>query len=1565
MSFLLSVPIIWYTKQFELNPTMSSDSTNFTLAGKRGEFEANHTPEELAEFDERTDGFNWDVVADGMQQDLAVCMDHFMQGAVAAVRERSRADNEDPAGEVRGGKEEEVTTNGDVHELRGLFPPQDPQVMEQPGVQQVNTMQFPPMTGDQASMVGMLMQLLQQQHASGQSSGTKQVLELLPKYVEGGKTDVFTFTDLVREQVGRLPGQDFEKVACIILKLGDDERQQVLDARANTGSVQDLLEFMEATFDVYDVEALKNELHAVRWTEGSFFDTYKKLAALHSKAKRRRTPFLRPLEIMTHELLSTKQRRELARAVSDMESLTAKQLARAAENLFDPKPRLSGPKENRAESKVRSSAKQSSSAPAKKESGCHICGKEGHWKRECPQRTKEVAAVGDNVWIKRIHVNNAPIRAVIDTGAGVSVMTLSLAERLLRPDQLLPFNGRLKGIGGLASCEIHQITRPISVVIEGQARDIQFWVVNDQNGWEGKDLYIGFEAIRGRSLEEIARWAKEEVTRPTPKEWKAVAELPSGKLREAKLPAEETPRLGVKENPTPYQAPGVRIQPRYREALKTTLGEMVEDGIIERTHDDTWAARPVIVPKEDGRIRLTVDFRWLNAQCHDQVYLPRTIKEIVQTLARSRWFTRLDLKSGYHQIPLHPGDREYTGFRTPFGLYRYLRLPQGVKNAPPIFQKIMETVLAGLPEERVAVYLDDVIVGGDSIEELESLEGQVIERLANLNLQLNVAKSERNVGETNLLGWRVSFNAVKPPEERIESIEEWPTPGSRGELQRFLGAIGFFRHCVAGMAILASPLYRKLSKEGTPFPLDEEERAAVDHLKAAVRDSGVQAEGDHEFEYHLATDASAIGLGAVLLHIHPTSKETRTLGFWSHHLQPAERNYSATKLELMGIIRALEHFEDFTTGRQVIVHTDHKPLLGLIWGKDPAPVIWRWLERLFRFDFRLVHIQGKDNVIADYLSRIPLTGEVATVEGANWAVEQAKDPKIEALRRFLLLGEVPSSRPEKLIVKSKPKGLEMANDTVCVKGRVYVPSHMVQEAIKDCMGGAENIQEVRRKVETSFYIPNLQRQVASVARQLKPDITSRPAGYKSKVDELVEEAPAIEEKEREEPLEEEEEEAEGEPVPCWEIDSSVREAYVRLQGEDSLCHSWQKTLEREGAPPTGLTLKDGVWFKQGKLFVPSRGVEAEMARIHQKGHFAASKLVGTFQQSMCGPTPWKYARKAVTDCEICTRLKTSMERVVGMATPTFGPTQVVHADFFGPVSLTRNGNKYALVLVDTFSGFVEAYPLSHQDTSAALYGLTQWVTHYGTPRILVSDQGAAFIGEAFRQMLAAHSVDHRVSSAFHPQGNGAVEVRNRIIKDVLRKLTSAGTEDWDLMLPWALAAINASPHVRHGYSPHFVMFGRKFHFPDEVLWEGATTVDQHVASVVRVHTTTQRIVFEAIENSRKEAVREPSVEFAVGEWVWAKDPSEQESKSFGSEWNGPFKVVERISQHLYRIQRRDRLVIYNVSNLKKKAVSETREEKSVLPQEEEKRPEPENRARRKRSGRRGKKPAGFYSEAKL
>ena len=1513
-------------------------------------------------FEELTKDFPWEALSVSMQCDLAECMDHFMEiarNAVVSAREVTStgwgddsSEEESPASK----EDEDEGQEGQETPTEGVNVP--------PLNSSLNSVQDATSGGQNMALMGLVVQLMQQQNAASESGQIRRTLEMLPRYVEGGKTDVYTFTDLVRQQTRHLAGTDLTKIAAIMQKLGDEEREQVLANGANTGTVEELLVFLEGTFDVHSPETLREQTRTMKWKEGPFMETFKKLASLHAKAVRREVPLLRRLEELTISLLSQRQERELMREYPSFAHLPAKEMARIIDERFEAKVFKGSQGDHEHKSSNERRTTRSSPAP-RRELKCFSCGEPGHFKKDCPRKeSHQVAAIGSNVLMNEVRVNGIPSMAVIDTGAEVSLMTLSKAERVLGKNQIKPFSGTLKGIGGSGPREINQISSPLQVTLEGETREIQFWIVDDIEGdWEGHDTYIGFEALRGRSVEELTEWASRREEKPTPVAWRSVVNAPGEGLRKANLDPSEMPRLGMKENPVPYQAPGVRVPEKFREPLRLELQKLTEEEVIEEIEEDEWAARPVVVLKDIGppmKIRLTVDFRWVNDQCTSKIYLARTIRDIVQTMAKNVWFTRLDLKSGYHQLPLHPEDRKFTGFRTPFGLYRYKRLPQGVKNAPPIFQRIMEKTLSGLSIDNVAVYLDDIVMGASSIQELESLEEEVIRRLADKNLQLNADKSERNVQETKLLGWKIRYNSVAPPEERMESIRDWPSPRTRGELQRFLGAVGFFRSCVPGMAPLAAPLYRKLSKEGGPFPLTDEEEDAIEHLKNAVQDSGINAPGGDDFETHLVTDASASGMGAALLHIHPITEEIRVLGFWSHHLSPAERNYAATKLELMGIVRAMEHFEDLIVADEVVVHTDHKPLLGLIWAKDPPAVIWRWLERLFSFRFQLRHISGRDNALADFLSRLPLTGEVAAISAIAWEEEQSKDSKVAALARFLKLGETPSSRPEKWIVQRRPKGLEMVGNIVCVNGRNYVPDHLAEEIIRGEIGEATTIQEVRKRVEGKYYLPQLQRRVAQVIRREKPEMVNTPASYKRKEEQLAEEAPAMEDEEDEKEDEEDKEEEEVKPMPGWTIEPTARDTYVRLQAEDPICRSWNQKGQGEEIP-NGLTRIDGVWFKNGKLFVPERGVEEEMRKIHERGHLAAAKMVGIFKAAMEGPTPWKWARKTMRNCPICTRLRKSEQEAVGMATPTYGPTQVVHVDFFGPVALTRNGNKYALVIVDVFSGYVEAYPLSNQDTSAAIYGLTQWVTRYGTPRILVSDQGAGFIAEAFRHVLKLFKVDHRMSSAFHPQGNGVVEVRNRILKKILTRLTNAGVEDWDLALPWALAAVNSSPHMRHGFTPHFILYGRNFHYPDEVLWEEEITIDGHAASIIRVHDQVQRIVFESIEEGRKERSKQPTESFEVGEWIWAKDPSSQESRSFGSEWNGPFQVVERVSELLYKVHRRGRDIIYNVNSLRRQGKQEItavqKREKKRLPSKKE------AKKTRKARSRRAKK--GTYREAKI
>ena len=1403
--------------------------------------------------------------------------------------------------------------------------------------------------------------LLRRQLDQEETRNARDLFATLPVYKEGGATDVFVFTELVRGYRSLVNVSDMAVINLVLTRLGDAEKGKTLRERNPGWSLDEFLRYMEDSFDVERQATLRREVLDCSWTSGALLDCFERLAKRHERAVARGATLLPSLEVLTRNLLTEGEWRRVTTSFPQAGTASARQMAKWADAVLQPKDRTDRSRQKTKRERRPPTTGRRPPKPERHEPGerrCFICNKPGHLKAQCPKRkaTARMAATGGQGQLRdEVRVEGQPVEAVLDTGAEVSLMTLSAAERLLPPGAIRPFSGIIRAIGGIGSREVNQIAPEVKVELEGEERTIPIWVVDDQGQpWDGAELYIGFDVLSHEEGEAPPEQTSCSRTEETPQEWMAVTLGEGEPLTEARLKG-EPPRLGVRPGATPFAAPTRKVPDRLREPLRETLIQLVRDGVIEEA-PSVWGTGPVLVAKKDGSIRFTVDFRRLNEECIPQVRHPRLISCITQDMAAWSIFTKMDLKSGYYQIPLHELDRQYTGFRTVFGSYVFKRLPQGTRNAPAIFQRLMEEVIDGLPERQVAVYLDDLVIGAASQEELEGLEQEVIRRLTEYNLKINPKKSARNVPEVEILGWRVANNQVRPPAERISRIEDWPTPRSATELRSFLGAIEFFRRGVPGLAGRAAPLYDKLKKTGTPWPLTPEEEEAVSRLKTAVAASQVNARGGEGYQLSPVTDASTVGMGAALLHVNEATEDTRVLGFWSHHLSKAEQNYSATKLELMGVVLALEHFADQVIGEEVMVYTDHKPLLGLLWKREPPAVIWRWIQRLAIFQIQLRYLKGSENVVADYLSRLPQEACLAPFTTMDWAKEQDKDPKVASLKKFLTSGEWPSSREEQTTVRMRPSGLEMEGATLRVKGKIYVPERLVPLVVEEGLEGATSIKEVKEKVLQTFYFANSATVLPKVVRERRPDISQRPAAYKPKHQALQEEAPpsTAEEKVEEEPrLEDIPEE------PGWEVDDLRIELYGRMQKEDSLCRRWREMASENGSWPKGISEEEGLLRKDGKLYLPDRATREEMDRIHLQGHVGTRKMVGIFKAKLAGPTPWKHAEDARQACDICRRMSREVRGAVGVSTPTLGPSQVVHVDFFGPVATTRNGNKYAMVIVDTFSGFTEAYPLAHQDASAALYGLTQWITHFGAPRILVSDQGSAFVGQAFRQLLQAHKAEHRFSSAFHPQANGQVEVRNRILKAILKRLTNGGVEDWDLQLPWALAALNSSPHSRHGYAPHFVMMGYHFNWPNTPVWPGSETIDGHVASVLRVKENVNEIVLGAIEEGRRAAQREPTVSFEPGEWVWAKDPSQRESKSFGDDYSGPFLVHRKISPHLYEIFRRGKGVIYNVNHLKR-SVKDLEQALPAMKKKKEKRKTNGKGPERKLRKRRRK----FYAEHK-
>ncbi|XP_050714146.1 protein NYNRIN-like [Eriocheir sinensis] len=296
--------------------------------------------------------------------------------------------------------------------------------------------------------------------------------------------------------------------------------------------------------------------------------------------------------------------------------------------------------------------------------------------------------------------------------------------------------------------------------------------------------------------------------------------------------------------------------------MQRTVNELAAQGVIERS-DSPWSSAVVLVKKKDGTQRFCVDYRALNdVTVKDSYPLPR-IDDTLDALVGARWFSTLDLKSGYHQVEMAEEDKPKTAFSFGQGLWQFNVMPFGLCNAPGCFERLMERVLEGLQWKTALVYIDDVIVFGSTFEEeLERLE-EVLQRLRKANLKLSPKKCSLFQHEVPFLGHVVSRDGVCTDPQKVAVVEKWPVPTNVAEVRSYLGLCTYYRRFVQDFASVAAPLHR-LTRKGACFLWDEECQAAFDGLKKALVEAPVLPYPDPKLPYLLDTDASAEGVGAVL-----------------------------------------------------------------------------------------------------------------------------------------------------------------------------------------------------------------------------------------------------------------------------------------------------------------------------------------------------------------------------------------------------------------------------------------------------------------------------------------------------------------------------------------------------------------------------------------------------------------------------------------------------------------------------------------------------------------------------
>ena len=904
-----------------------------------------------------------------------------------------------------------------------------------------------------------------------------------------------------------------------------------------------------------------------------------------------------------------------------------------------------------------------------------------------------------------------------------------------------------------------------------------------------------------------------------------------------------------------------RFPPAHVEAISEQVDSMLAQGVIEPAWSP-WASNIVLVRKKDGSLRCCIDYRRLNDVTVKDAYpLPR-IDQSLEAMTQAQWFSSCDLKAAYHQIQVSPEDRDKTAFICPRGMYRFRTMPFGLCNAGATFQRLMDVVMSGLHLEVCLVYLDDIVVYARTPEEHLQRLAMVFDRLSRAGLKLKPEKCRFFQRSVKFLGHVVSHEGIGTDPEKIRAVVEWPTPTSVSDTRSFLGLASYYRRFVRNFAEVAAPLHA-LTKKDAKFVWTEEAQRAFEALQAALISPPILAMPTDEGEFVVDTDASDRTIGAVLSQSQDGIE--RVIAYASRALDSRERNYCVSRKELLAIVHFLKYFKQYLLGRRFKVRTDHSALMWLRKTPEPIGQQARWCEQLEEFDFVVEHRPGVKHGNADALSRRPCPKkECACKEPGSPLFGGPADP--------------PRLRAAAIVVPDDASPDRTGEDGV--RSRESAP-HV--EVVSD---GEVGEGSPSPHVEATPQIDLWELDALQRAQKNDPDIAFV---YKRIL--------AADER------------------PSWnDVSACSHDTKV-------LWSFWPRLVVREGVLMRRFDSEDGKVCRYQVVLPKSlREQFLELTHSGAAGHLGFKKSAAAVQARAYWPTWSSDLSLYIKRCNECSRYhRGTLPRHAEMQTPRSGePWERVSLDITGPHPRSSRQNKYILSIVDHFSKWAEAIPLSNHTAPIVARALVVHViSRFGTPLQILTDRGTEFESELFTHLMKWLGVEKLRTTVFKPSTNGIVERFHRTLNSMLGKAVSESQKDWDDKLPFVMAAYRSSVHSSTGYSPNKLFLGRENRMPvdlakglplEESYEDG--TFDDYVARQQEIAEQSYRLVREHLQTNserRKAAydTRVRKMEFEVGSWVWYFYPRRYSGKSpkWQKNFVGPFLVVRQLPPVNYVIQR--------------------------------------------------------------
>jgi len=745
--------------------------------------------------------------------------------------------------------------------------------------------------------------------------------------------------------------------------------------------------------------------------------------------------------------------------------------------------------------------------PARK-AKCDKCSEIGHFIRCCPSRRKVVREVehsesegeplgvpeifvgsvnkGDKAWMQELKVscggqNLGHMKFKLDTAADVTMVPIEAVRTSIR---MLPLKKCLSKVFSAKKAERLEILGTIRLELVHKGRHIQELAYISEE--------VAVPLLSRRACEEL-NLVKRVFSLNSDTDW--VSEFPELFRGLGNMKGEY--RIEMKENAVPYAISTPRAVPLPLKAkVKSELDDMLRKGVIVPVeHATDWCAPMVVVAKKGGGIRICVDLSKLNSSVKRQFHPIPKIELSLAEVAGAKFFSKIDANSGFWQLNLAKESQDYTTFITPFGRFKFCKLPFGITSAPEEFQRRMSKALENA--KNCIVHIDDCLIWGRTKEEHDECLRAVLHRILEEGITLNKQKSEFCKEKVTFLGFVLSKEGIQPDPSKVQAIVDLKPPATVTEVQRFMGMVTFLAKFIPNRSEILEPI-TSLLKSNNEFIWGLPQERAFSKVKEILASKPCLTMYDPMKPSILSCDASKKGLGAVLLQVE--GKDKKPVAYISRTLTSAEQNYSNIEREALACAWASDRLKCFLLGKQYTIETDHKPLPAIFKTKnldELTPRLQRFRLRMMRYEYCMIWTPGKDMLIADFLSRDPRpsTGDGELAEEVEAFIHevsmvnintsdqnvtkvlnsQMRDPICAQLKSLILdewpgKSDLPIEIQEYFSVKDE---LSCTNGLLLRGNRMVIPLELRKEMLDRLHSGHLGITKTRKRALGTMWWPGI------------------------------------------------------------------------------------------------------------------------------------------------------------------------------------------------------------------------------------------------------------------------------------------------------------------------------------------------------------------------------------------------------------------------------------------------------------------------------------------------------------